>query len=111
HYHINSILPVTAPPKPSSLSLHDALPIFGVERDHFALLGHHQRVDLDDARVGRLIRFVRPEGELHEAVDGVAGKSEPERQIARLDRKSTRLNSSHGSISYAVFCLNKQTVY
>src|SRR6266542_4651301 len=26
----------------------------------------------------------------------------------RADRKSTRLNSSHGSISYAVFCLNKQ---
>src|SRR3989337_3125192 len=25
-----------------------------------------------------------------------------------LDRKSTRLNSSHGSISYAVFCLNKK---
>src|SRR5690242_21481635 len=25
----------------------------------------------------------------------------------RLDRKSTRLNSSHMSISYAVFCLNK----
>src|SRR6266542_6412819 len=24
-----------------------------------------------------------------------------------LDRKSTRLNSSHGSTSYAVFCLNK----
>src|SRR5207245_3100440 len=28
---------------------------------------------------------------------------------APLDRKSTRLNSSHGSISYAVFCLRKQT--
>src|SRR5438128_6599890 len=28
-------------------------------------------------------------------------------QIA-LDRKSTRLNSSHGSISYAVFCLKKK---
>src|SRR5207245_10838756 len=27
---------------------------------------------------------------------------------AVLDRKSTRLNSSHGSISYAVFCLNKK---
>src|SRR6266542_5452674 len=26
-----------------------------------------------------------------------------------IDRKSTRLNSSHGSISYAVFCLTKQT--
>src|SRR3712207_8267659 len=25
------------------------------------------------------------------------------------DRKSTRLNSSHANISYAVFCLNKQT--
>src|SRR5205809_8051915 len=25
------------------------------------------------------------------------------------DRKSTRLNSSHGYISYAVFCLNKKT--
>src|SRR5207245_3150712 len=27
---------------------------------------------------------------------------------SRLDRKSTRLNSSHGSISYAVFCLKKK---
>src|SRR5438128_8828890 len=27
---------------------------------------------------------------------------------ARVDRKSTRLNSSHGSISYAVFCLKKK---
>src|SRR2546422_2316641 len=26
-----------------------------------------------------------------------------------LDRKSTRLNSSHGYISYAVFCLKKKT--
>src|SRR5207245_8163635 len=28
--------------------------------------------------------------------------------IELLDRKSTRLNSSHGSISYAVFCLKKK---
>src|SRR5699024_11770175 len=28
---------------------------------------------------------------------------------AMLDRKSTRLNSSHVSISYAVFCLKKKT--
>src|SRR5690242_20942828 len=27
----------------------------------------------------------------------------------QIDRKSTRLNSSHMSISYAVFCLNKKT--
>src|SRR3989337_2918341 len=30
-------------------------------------------------------------------------------QTCALDRKSTRLNSSHGSISYAVFCLITQT--
>src|SRR3989449_4149896 len=29
---------------------------------------------------------------------------------ARLDRKSTRLNSSHGYISYAVFCLKKKKI-
>src|SRR5690348_17928501 len=30
-------------------------------------------------------------------------------QLPTLDRKSTRLNSSHPSISYAVFCLKKKT--
>src|SRR3989449_6771334 len=30
------------------------------------------------------------------------------RQYDQLDRKSTRLNSSHGYISYAVFCLKKK---
>src|SRR5690348_17736494 len=29
--------------------------------------------------------------------------------VSRIDRKSTRLNSSHPSISYAVFCLKKKT--
>src|SRR5256884_5687266 len=31
-----------------------------------------------------------------------------ERHSVQVDRKSTRLNSSHGYISYAVFCLKKQ---
>src|SRR3712207_8518334 len=30
------------------------------------------------------------------------------RPIQKLDRKSTRLNSSHANISYAVFCLKKK---
>src|SRR5438270_8538164 len=30
------------------------------------------------------------------------------RELTRLDRKSTRLNSSHSQISYAVFCLKKK---
>src|SRR4051794_41228252 len=42
----------------------------------------------------------------------VAGKENPPRQRGRPtslpDRKSTRLNSSHPSISYAVFCLKKK---
>src|SRR3712207_7751145 len=29
----------------------------------------------------------------------------------RKDRKSTRLNSSHANISYAVFCLKKKKIY
>src|SRR2546430_5992032 len=31
-------------------------------------------------------------------------------RLARLDRKSTRLNSSHSQISYAVFCLKKKKI-
>src|SRR5207245_10170877 len=41
-----------------------------------------------------------------------SGKSSPGTSMSRSassrDRKSTRLNSSHGSISYAVFCLKKK---
>src|SRR2546429_6353682 len=33
----------------------------------------------------------------------------PQREALEEDRKSTRLNSSHGYISYAVFCLKKKT--
>src|SRR5258708_11151959 len=37
-----------------------------------------------------------------------AGCADPAAQLATLDRKSTRLNSSHQIISYAVFCLKKK---
>src|SRR5688572_31409429 len=36
---------------------------------------------------------------------GVAGTRRAQRPVRDLDRKSTRLNSSHSQISYAVFCL------
>src|SRR5688572_29845498 len=39
---------------------------------------------------------------------GVAGLAVGSGQAAQLDRKSTRLNSSHSQISYAVFCLKKK---
>src|SRR6267143_1473769 len=35
----------------------------------------------------------------------------PYSPLAIRDRKSTRLNSSHSSISYAVFCLKKKTAH
>src|SRR3712207_7313721 len=35
---------------------------------------------------------------------------EPLRQGGEADRKSTRLNSSHANISYAVFCLKKKII-
>src|SRR3712207_8897121 len=51
---------------------------------------------------------------LHEVVDGRDALLDPRsphvHEIRRLrrDRKSTRLNSSHANISYAVFCLKKK---
>src|SRR5215216_7566454 len=62
-----------------TLSLHDALPIFYAK--------HHQsaEVQFGNATVGGVLVAVRVE-----------------------DRKSTRLNSSHQIISYAVFCLKKK---
>src|SRR2546422_4453332 len=41
-------------------------------------------------------------------VDQVGGPFDPNLHEAVTDRKSTRLNSSHGYISYAVFCLKKK---
>src|SRR2546429_6620769 len=38
----------------------------------------------------------------------VVGQKAAKRAVAIADRKSTRLNSSHGYISYAVFCLKKK---
>src|SRR5262245_62407118 len=41
---------------------------------------------------------------------GAASRREPgeQHEVAGVDRKSTRLNSSHLGISYAVFCLKKK---
>src|SRR2546430_12125725 len=40
--------------------------------------------------------------------DGMGGMSAEDLFSSFLDRKSTRLNSSHSQISYAVFCLKKK---
>src|SRR2546430_7958625 len=44
---------------------------------------------------------------LASGLDGVKNRMDPGEPVDR-DRKSTRLNSSHSQISYAVFCLKKK---
>src|SRR2546427_8871315 len=75
-----------------TLSLHDALPIFGVGRLAHRRVGEHELAKslVEVCGVGR-----------HRRVAEAIG-----RRIR--DRKSTRLNSSHSQISYAVFCLKKK---
>src|SRR5690349_24085646 len=79
-----------------TLSLHDALPICGAEA-----LGVGGVVGIEvHGRARRL--------------DGLPAAAEGDEGVRRrlprrgVDRKSTRLNSSHVEISYAVFCLKKK---
>src|SRR5690554_7281361 len=66
------------------------------------------------ARDVECVGDAREQGALVEAADvahGVGFEADAAREVARaLDRKSTRLNSSHVRISYAVFCLKKKTI-
>src|SRR2546426_12479696 len=66
-----------------TLSLHDALPISAVP----------------------FVEQVERRGRLHQRIDH---RHQIFGSPARTDRKSTRLNSSHLVISYAVFCLKKK---
>src|SRR3712207_7054218 len=54
------------------------------------------------------------EGELRHGLDGrlrvVADELREAAEADGVDRKSTRLNSSHANISYAVFCLKKKKI-
>src|SRR3712207_8278641 len=50
-----------------------------------------------------VVQAHHPLGSVHLQADDVAGQQ----QLGAEDRKSTRLNSSHANISYAVFCLKK----
>src|SRR2546429_4815271 len=50
----------------------------------------------------------RRAGVVHEDVQRLLALGKPAGQMIQADRKSTRLNSSHGYISYAVFCLKKK---
>src|SRR5207245_10077845 len=62
-----------------------------------------------DTGVDQILESYRKvEGRLKEVHRSFAEAEAFERWTSLRDRKSTRLNSSHGSISYAVFCLKKK---
>src|SRR3712207_8737758 len=56
---------------------------------------------------GRALPFRKPH-EDHDAPDRRVAEHSQEQDAHAADRKSTRLNSSHANISYAVFCLKKK---
>src|SRR2546430_17424648 len=55
-----------------------------------------------------LFRSLRPLGVLGRRLGLGAGPARGAAGVRTRDRKSTRLNSSHSQISYAVFCLKKK---
>src|SRR5258707_8418307 len=58
-----------------------------------------------EARVPATIQLLKEMGLVDEAV--ILSTCNRVERITASDRKSTRLNSSHANISYAVFCFNK----
>src|SRR5438094_6988284 len=82
-----------------TLSLHDALPIW-----HHRLHAEGQPTD-PGGPVGGEERRSHGVGV---ALDRDLGPRRPPGRRGQSDRKSTRLNSSHRTISYAVFCLKKK---
>src|SRR5438874_9942721 len=83
--HLRNLTNDTASNKLYTLPLHDALPILSPRGP------------------------TGPAGPWSPTPGGLAGPRSPEAGSDRfIDRKSTRLNSSHVEMSYAVFCLKKK---
>src|SRR5699024_12485029 len=107
----SSLFPDPSPTEPYPLSLHDALPILRrvlralrhADRDRPGGPLASQRLLAEAIRHRTNLTVSGASGPLVAALDDV-------RALADLDRKSTRLNSSHVSISYAVFCLKKKKI-
>src|SRR3712207_8567774 len=83
-----------------TLSLHDALPIYGIDRSVPGMLPSKGTWVLTSAKSSR--------GIISRSSVGDTRVKDPPGTVIRSDRKSTRLNSSHANISYAVFCLKKK---
>src|SRR5207249_9975666 len=94
-----------------TLSLHDALPILGAE-----LLDRSVKPPRLNSLGSKVLEQARDLLQRTEALKSLTSSDAEPHGLLRIglahalaegDRKSTRLNSSHVSISYAVFCLKK----
>src|SRR5689334_23599837 len=104
-------LMIRRPPRSTLFPLHDALPIL---KDKVMYAACWQKIPVLPRLILRCcarIRGLAMEWNSHRSCSiqreistcGAIGST----RLVSLDRKSTRLNSSHSSISYAVFCLKK----
>src|SRR5687768_17776014 len=85
-----------------TLSLHDALPICTMNLANYRQVNRSRIVTAASHTIPRVVH-ARPENSYWH-FGSLVTLLVPGEQ----DRKSTRLNSSHGYISYAVFCLKKK---
>src|SRR3712207_8604684 len=86
-----------------TLSLHDALPIF-------VPMACQRREVMASRKKDWMPKRLFRHGRVSATPAGRDVGSEPTgpEKMSEVDRKSTRLNSSHANISYAVFCLKKK---
>src|SRR5207248_10079757 len=107
--YLLSIFCFKAPPPTdtSTLSLHDALPIYSLLQR--CTSAHRDRChDRQNWRLGCCFRNAK--NQVGEGLQSVLSQENYATLSCKRfqDRKSTRLNSSHRTISYAVFCLKKK---
>src|SRR3712207_9022044 len=91
----------TATTEICTLSLHDALPIY-----------LEQTIDRMRGKVGSTVKLTLARPPETAPLDFSLTRANVRvSSVKSQDRKSTRLNSSHANISYAVFCLKKKIRY
>src|SRR5207247_11320494 len=104
---LSPAFPHLTPPPPapalSPLSLHDALPISSLP----GWVGRFKELETGADSLVEVTRKLATDVE-DEARSEILAWASAVRDSVRRDRKSTRLNSSHEWISYAVFCLKKK---
>src|SRR3712207_7311233 len=101
---------IRRPPRSTLLPYTTLFPSTRRDRHAERLARHHRgTAPVPAPRVGgRVERLAAGLARLVGELDEEALRDARHRRLERVDRKSTRLNSSHANISYAVFCLTKK---